>query len=286
MKVKFFSDYDSSQRLVERFKANYAITDEQLEFVIGEDYEYAVVFNCALELINPKAKIITIIQEPSWSAKHFRRDFLEASDYLIVHDRILFEETYGFKLGKKVIESPCYMFFHDDVDRTFYNYSTGIKKMKKLSIIMSNLNPPRGIYGRRIELLKTILNSDLDIDIYGRELSIDDRRFKGSLDYKFMGLMPYEYSIAIENSTERNYITEKFIDCVLCDTIPIYYGAPNIAEIYDQNYFRLIDLDSPTIIQDIDKIIKESAPHSTINKSIYFLQYNLYETLKDIIFKP
>lgn len=283
MKIKFLSNYDGSENLLKRFKANYLINDNDLVFTIANDYDYAVVFNRTDEPINPRTKVITVIQEPSWSKAHEYIDFLLHSDYVLVHDPELFEKTHNLHIGGDVITSPSYMFYHDHVPHAFFDSAATIKKEKKLSMIVSYLNKPTGNYRKRMGLLNKILASDLDIDIYGKRLEIEDRRFKGSLEYKFTGLLPYEYSIAIENSNEWNYVTEKFVDCALCNTIPIYNGAPNIGDIYDERYIRTIDLDSPTIIEDIKKIIKEPAPLSTRNKDIYFNRYNLYTKLKEII---
>ncbi|MET4142821.1 glycosyltransferase family 10 [Pedobacter sp. UYP1] len=282
-KIKFLSNYDDSENLLKRFKANYLIYDNDLSFTIANDYDYAVVFNRTDEPINPKTKVITVIQEPSFSKAHEYIDFLLHSDYVLVHDPELFEKTHKLHIGGDVITSPSYMFYHDLVPYQFFDAATVIKKEKKLSMIVSYLNKPVGIYNKRIGLLNKILDSDLDIDIYGKRLEIEDRRFRGWLEHKFTGLLPYEYSIAIENSNEWNYVTEKFVDCALCRTIPIYNGAPNIADIYDERYIRIIDLDSPDIIGDIKKIIKEPAPLSTRNKDIYFNHYNLYTKLKEII---
>lgn len=282
-KIKFLSNYDDSESLLKRFKANYLIYDNDLDFTIANDYDYAVVFNRTDEPIIPRAKVITVIQEPSFSKAHEYIDFLLHSDYVLVHDPELFEKTHKLHIGGDVITSPSYMFYHDLVPYQFFDAATVIKKEKKLSMIVSYLNKPVGIYNKRIGLLNKILDSDLDIDIYGKRLEIEDRRFRGWLEHKFTGLLPYEYSIAIENSNELNYVTEKFVDCALCRTIPIYNGAPNIADIYDERYFRTIDLDSPDIIGDIKKIIKEPAPLSTRNKDIYFNHYNLYTKLKEII---
>lgn len=282
-KIKFLSNYDDSENLLKRFKANYLIYDNDLSFTIANDYDYAVVFNRTDEPINPKTKVITVIQEPSFSKAHEYIDFLLHSDYVLVHDPELFEKTHKLHIGGDLITSPSYMFYHDLVPYQFFDAATVIKKEKKLSMIVSYLNKPVGIYNKRIGLLNKILDSDLDIDIYGKRLEIEDRRFRGWLEHKFTGLLPYEYSIAIENSNEWNYVTEKFVDCALCRTIPIYNGAPNIADIYDERYIRIIDLDSPDIIGDIKKIIKEPAPLSTRNKDIYFNHYNLYTKLKEII---
>lgn len=283
MTIKFFSNYATSAELLKRFLANYSVWDDELKFTIAEDYNFAVVFNRTDEFINRNAKIITVIQEPSWSPAHTNTSFLTGSDYLIIHDAALFEKALRIKLGGKVIESPSYMFYNDRVDKTFFHYASSMKKVKKLSMIVSNLNASVGLYQKRINLLRKILASDLNIDIYGRGLKIDDHRFKGFTDYKFTALLPYEYSIAIENSQEKNYLTEKFVDCVLCNTVPIYQGAPNVNDIYDNRYFRNLNLDSPNIIEDLKQIIAEPVSYVTINKAIYMNEYNLYRKLKEII---
>ena len=46
------------------------------------------------------------------------------------------------------------------------------------------------------------------------------------------------YSICIENSSNKNYHTEKIIDAFLSKTIPIYWGCPNLEELgYDPRGF-------------------------------------------------
>ena len=285
MKVKFFANYDRSEILLNRFKANYDIYDDELSYTTGDEYDYAVVFNATEEPINSAAKIITIIQEPSWSPAHVNPWFLTNSDFLVVHDQQLFENALGIKLGKKVIEQPSYMFFHDNVDKSLFRQNKSIQKSKKLSMIVSSLSFNIGNYTKRMKLLRSILSSDLDIDVYGKGFNISDPRYKGFVEYKHTALLPYEYSIAIENSNEKNYITEKFVDCAICNTIPIYCGAPNIAEVYNEKYFHILDLDSPTIIEDIKEIIKNPAPGQEMdnNKDRYFQQRNLYRLLKELI---
>lgn len=285
MKIRFFSDYDGSERLLERFKSNYDVYDNDLEFTTNNDYEYAVVFNNTQEIINSSSKIITIIQEPSWNYSYVNKRFLVNSNYLIIHDPALFEKTHQIKLGGTVIESPSFMFYHDPIERKSFEGSEFINKQKKISMIMSGTYSSNGNYNQRLNLLHQILQSDLDIDIYGRKLDISDQRFKGMLEYKYIGLIPYEYSIAIENSNENNYITEKFIDCVLCNTIPIYNGAPNIKDVYDHHFFRTIDLNSDNIVEDIRNIIAVPAHGCLVNKNIYLNDFNLYTKLKQLILK-
>jgi hypothetical protein len=53
-------------------------------------------------------------------------------------------------------------------------------------------------------------------------------------DLKQVGLLPYHYSVVIENVPEPDCFTEKLLDCMLCGTLPIYYGPKNVG-----NYFNL-----------------------------------------------
>lgn len=50
---------------------------------------------------------------------------------------------------------------------------------------------------------------------------------------KHEGLARYRFSVVIENVRQRGYFTEKLIDAILCRTIPIYWGAPDIAAWFD-----------------------------------------------------
>lgn len=53
------------------------------------------------------------------------------------------------------------------------------------------------------------------------------------LDEKADGHNPYCFSVVIENSREPGYFTEKLIDSFLCHSLPIYWGAPDIAHFFD-----------------------------------------------------
>lgn len=50
----------------------------------------------------------------------------------------------------------------------------------------------------------------------------------------------FQFSIVIENNRERNYFTEKLIDCVVTKTIPIYWGCPNIGDYFDTSGWILL----------------------------------------------
>jgi Glycosyltransferase family 10 (fucosyltransferase) C-term len=66
----------------------------------------------------------------------------------------------------------------------------------------------------------------------GQDIDIMGRGYK-PFSEKSAGLAPYRYSIVIENAREENYFTEKLVDALLCNTVPIYWGCPNIADFFD-----------------------------------------------------
>ncbi len=51
----------------------------------------------------------------------------------------------------------------------------------------------------------------------------------------------FQFSLVIENSRQKNYFTEKLVDCLLMKTIPIYYGCPNIGEYFDTSGWIILD---------------------------------------------
>ena len=77
----------------------------------------------------------------------------------------------------------------------------------------------------RHETVEWVQAGPVDVDVMGRGYQ--------PFGEKSEGLAPYRYSIVIENVRERNYFTEKLIDAILCRTLPIYWGCPNIAEFLD-----------------------------------------------------
>lgn len=97
------------------------------------------------------------------------------------------------------------------------------EKTNLVSLIASNKNKLEGH-----KLRHHIVNKVKDIksiDIMGRGYS--------PFNHKEDGLLPYMFSIIVENCKEDNYFSEKLIDCLLCGTIPIYWGAPDISEYFD-----------------------------------------------------
>ena len=102
------------------------------------------------------------------------------------------------------------------------------KKRKDVSIIASNKQTTIGQKMRQ-EILATVEG----IDKYGR--GTNEIAGKGD------GLWPYRFSIAVENCRKDFYFTEKIVDCFATGTVPIYWGCPSIAAMFDGNGIARFD---------------------------------------------
>jgi hypothetical protein len=63
-------------------------------------------------------------------------------------------------------------------------------------------------------------------------------------DNKIALFKDFQFAIIVENSRQVNYFTEKLMDCLLMKTIPIYFGAPNIGDIFKTNGWILLETGS------------------------------------------
>ena len=102
--------------------------------------------------------------------------------------------------------------------------SVDFTKIKMTSLIASARNELKG-HKLRHQIVSEIRSKTLDVDIMGRGYK--------PFDKKEDGLASYCFSVIIENVKERDYFTEKIVDACLCETIPIYWGCPNIEDYFD-----------------------------------------------------
>lgn len=70
-----------------------------------------------------------------------------------------------------------------------------------------------------------------------------------------------KFHIAVENSKQKNYFTEKIIDCFASKTVPIYYGCPNISD-----WFSMDGIITFNDIEELEMIIKHLDADSYANR--------------------
>lgn len=101
------------------------------------------------------------------------------------------------------------------------------EKTRLVSFIGSLEHEKVGAYQLRREVAEYCMKNATDtVDCFGRGIRpVDDKR---------EALAPYRFSIAMENAASDYYFSEKLVDCLLMDVVPIYYGCPGIGDLFDQ----------------------------------------------------
>tara|TARA_R110000803_G_scaffold51068_1_gene105744 strand:+ start:2121 stop:3029 length:909 start_codon:yes stop_codon:yes gene_type:complete len=276
--IRLFSWWTDSHSITNRFKQQFIgehFNNPDIEFVLGDQYDYAIVFGYTKEQIKTdKNHTIYYMQEPYWS-DNWDRDANNKSSRIFVPDKT----RYGNH--KEMISEPCKMFYggHGDMHHEFkWNWSVDSMlaispcKNKNLSVVQSNNIPnySKGtIYSERCDLVNGVKDSSLEIEIYGNYHDTDNPKSFGNCWNKKIGLNDYRFSISIENTVLNNYFTEKFYDCILCDTIPVYYGAPNIDNYIDSSSF----LQLPSLnIEECLEFLKNQCTVENYNKRFNSLQ--------------
>tara|TARA_Y100001938_G_C8090024_1_gene434453 strand:- start:2473 stop:3348 length:876 start_codon:yes stop_codon:yes gene_type:complete len=272
--------YDPNVSL--RTVRNWPISDK-LE-ISETDYEFLIVLGGFrpqdMRYYRNPMKTIGFLLEPNWST-NWQRDLDKYCKYVIAQESSMFP-------GQNIIEHPLFMMTQSTDHHKFY-LEQEHPKSRRMSIVITNTGP-KPLYNERIGLFKALLNTDLDIDFYGRMWNINDSRYKGAPYNKSDALLNYEYSIGIENCRQKNYLTEKFFDLIACDTVPIYYGAPNVEEIYPKQSFIEMDFSGPiekTVEQITDIYHNDDysarLPNVKKAKELYYTKYNIFNFLESMI---
>ena len=86
------------------------------------------------------------------------------------------------------------------------------------------------------------------------------------------------FHLAIENSKNKNYFTEKIVDTFITKTIPIYWGCPNIEDYFDKRGFFTFETEDEVInlINNLtEKDYEERKEYIVFNyqKAIYWAEY-------------
>lgn len=124
-------------------------------------------------------------------------------------------------------------------------------------------------------------DNTLDIDLFGRAVQF--------IEDKWDGLVPYRYSLAIENSSSNDYWTEKLADCFLAWSVPFYYGCINLEDYFPEESFIRIDINHPKkSMEKIRAIIEEDdwekrIPAIEEARNLVLYEYQLFPHLAKLI---
>lgn len=101
---------------------------------------------------------------------------------------------------------------------------------------------------KRIDFMKFIEtknDSCVKLHIYNEDNQHGFASYAGkarpSVD-KEKGILPYKYYFMCENNVEKNFITEKLWEPILCESLCFYWGCPNVSDHVDPLAFVQLDM--------------------------------------------
>lgn len=168
---------------------------------------------------------------------NFVRESTEGSCALLIEPRSICPKAYEYV--EKNWNKFRYIFTHDSkllnicdnaklilwgVGNANYSCFSNVKKTKLVSMVSSNKELCELHIARKALARK--LKSNPNVDVMG---TVDGGLFKNT----FQIYAEYKFSIAFENYIDDYWFTEKICNCFANRTIPIYYGAKKIDELFN-----------------------------------------------------
>jgi hypothetical protein len=201
---------------------------------------------------------IFIHVEPNIIAPHFE-DYL-LNNYSKYHTIFTFNET----ILARCSNAKLYFFGSCWIPKSYYSNIDKTKKQFRISNISGNkiINNSIGhLFRQKIHHNQHLLGA-FPITFFrsSRQIPhINDYANNPFLenDSKISLFDTYQFSIVIENSKQKNYFTEKIIDCLVTKTIPIYWGCPNIDNIFDITGWIILESDSIEELVEKLKVLDE-----------------------------
>ena len=181
-------------------------------------------------------------------------------DFILTHDEQLLKNSEKYKFAPV---GGCW------IERKNYDI---YPKTKYTNILASNKNfaPGHKLRHQVIDNLKD------DIDVFGRGYNPVEKKEEALRDYMF--------SINIENSSVKNYFTEKLLDCFAMGTVPVYWGCTNVGDFFDERgIIGISSVDDVKLIAPTfnEKLYQKMLPYIKNN----FELFHQYEITEDWIYE-
>ena len=293
IRVRLTGNYWSSQQLCQEWnnltKGNY--TWDNIQFTWETDnIDYYVIINrpCNDDYYDP-ARTIVFQMEPwcynpahNWGVKTWG-EWAEPDEtkFLQVRSHRNYYNNGFWQLRSSYTE------LKNTVNVEKYNHSI-------ISTICSSKYFDEG-HIKRIDFLKFIETKDdpvVSFHYYNHNNPFQFKNYMGlarpNID-KEVGMMKYKYYFMCENNAERNFITEKLWEPILCHCLCFYWGCPNASDYIDPRAFVQLDMNDfeksfalvktaiaenwweqrlPFIVQERNKILEYYAFCPTVQRII------------------
>jgi hypothetical protein len=228
---------------------------------------------------------------------------MEDADFIVVQDDsdqgiIDFKKVIFFGREPKHIKyrcwdkEKCFKVFHHENSNSWlpqtwwigliYDDLINLKYMKtrNLSIIDSG-KKQRGGHITRFNFINSLIKKyPNEFDVFGKinGLILPERD-------KSKALLDYRYSLSIENGRTDYYFSEKFVDPILCLTMPIYYGCKKIDKFFPKGSYYNIDITKKGAEQEIYELINSDYAQENLEqlleaRDLVLNKYNIWPTIK------
>jgi hypothetical protein len=247
-RIKFFADFASSVELKNTYENicetdkmdNYG-EDKDIYITEHDDYTHAIIINLIMPELKdiPKNNVVGLAHEPTIFFIHLiNRSYTPSIFFYAV------KHIGKYFMGDRVFIEPFIEHF------SYMPYNKPLSyipiKNKLMSIIISEKNDQWFGYNYRYKMVDLILQNNLPIDIYGRGstqfLSLNNNNHNNSIKGEFIENEPYEdyaFHICIENFACERYFSEKIINPLLTNAVPIYLGCRHIKEYFGDNVIEM-----------------------------------------------
>lgn len=193
----------------------------------SQNPDMALLIGNATSTVNiPKSSVVALFHEPSTSRSISQETLAQVGTCLLSgtdrsHASYQNHYTYGPTLPLHKINGPWQ------------------SKSRPMSILLTETKQTEN-QKYAYDLVELILDLDLDVDVFGKgaeyfqslESYQHNSHLIGQSDDVENVYRTYQFTIAIESTSEPHYITDKFVNAILCDTVPIYLGAPNVEDYF------------------------------------------------------
>jgi len=275
IKIKQYSSYASEKRLYDRIvrQCPFGNKWKDIEFTLGNQYDYILCYGSVPRNVDYKKIIFYNIEQSNHRKK--------------LDDKVknIKEEFFWYNNHLKHKIPPAW--YHGE---TYTRLSKEVKKNKILSAVISGNNVIIG-HRLRIEVLKQLNELDY-LDHYGRRpmgFMRKNKNYKGALEKKSDGLLPYKYTFNCENEFVSDIVSEKLYDGILCECLTFYDGCTNANEFVNEEAFIKVNVREPYETKEIiEKSIKDNEwekrlPIIKQEKERLLNEYNFCNTIYKIV---
>jgi len=244
-----------------KMEGYYSFNSVRFTLSPDDEFDFIAVFNTVPKNQSytfPREKILFFMMEPGLKPFHSFMYGLENQQVHLFSPIHSQKPSHGF-LGWSIPKSVKELLAENPIEKT-----------NRCSAISSKTIIYPGHY-QRLAYLTQLAKSDISFDLFGRG-------FK-TMQNKLEALIPYQYSITIENGAIPHYFTEKINDALLSWTVPFYVGAPNIHSYFPEEAVVQLPENDPKLgAEIISSVFQDSTDYSRRVDALHEARKRIIET--------